>query len=60
MTDTKELIVLYEVHEYKRNVLLCQYSSEYPKDLKSKVNQSNMNLKSLTFLRIRIKNKNKE
>lgn len=40
MTNTKELIVLYEVHEYKGDALLCQYSSEYPKDLKAKVNQS--------------------
>ena len=40
MTNTKELIVLYEVHEYKGDALLCQYSSEYPKDLKAKVNQN--------------------
>lgn len=38
--ETKELIVLYEVHEYSGDALLCQYSSEYPKDLKEKVKQS--------------------
>ena len=38
--ETKELIVLYEVHEYQGDALLCQYSSEYPKDLKEKVKQS--------------------
>jgi hypothetical protein len=37
---TKELIVQYEVQEYKGDALLCQYSSEYTRDLKAKVKQS--------------------